>query len=242
MPEIFSSQSKSPTGSTTVVSKDEVHPPKKNHSEAKPHIVHHRSVDEYSEVMRHEHPNGNPLAAYSPKPHNAHFESQAESEHVVLLLRRHPITNLSWIFLTVLLLIAPIILQFVPFITFFPSMYQTVVLLGWYMIVFAYALEKFLTWFFNVMIITDERIVDIDFENLIYKRVSSAKIDNIEDITGTTGGFIRSLLNFGTVIVQTAGVEQEFDFHDIPHPDRVIKLLNELLLEEEREVLEGRVN
>ena len=241
MPEIFSATSQTPASDPEPLATQETIPVAQQ-SEPPKKRGHHRHVDEYSEVMRNEQPNGNPLAAYIAKPPRAHFESQAESEHVVLLLRRHPVTNIPWIVLTILLASVPFLLSFIPMFAFFPVRFQPVILMGWYMIVFAYALEKFLSWFFNVMIITDERIVDIDFENLIYKRISSAKTQNIEDVTGTTGGFIRSLLDFGTVIVQTAGVEQEFEFLDVPHPDRVIKLLNELLLEEERETLEGRVS
>lgn len=238
MSEAFSTKSKKSSKKADSTSPKASHSSDHTHSKGK----RHRHVDEYSEVMRHEHPTSNPLAAYVPKPNNAHFESQAESETIVLLLRRHPVTNIPWIVMALILAVVPIAIQFVPFFIFIPPNFYPIIILGWYMIVFAYTLEKFLTWFFNVMIITDERIVDIDFENLIYKRISSAKIDNIEDVTGVTGGFLRSMLNFGTVIVQTAGVEQEFEFLDVPHPDRVIKLLNELILEEEREALEGRAN
>src|SRR5690606_33517842 len=102
--------------------------------------------------------------------------------------------------------------------------------------------ESFLTWFFHVFIITDERIIDVDFISLIYKQVTSAKIDNIEDVSSITGGAVRSIFDFGTVQIQTAGARPEIAFEDVPHPSRVKRLLNELLLEEEREKIEGRVN
>lgn len=199
-----------------------------------------RALEDFSQVMREADVCENPLAAYAPKPAGLHFESQAETERVVMLLRRHPITNIRWILTAVVLSLAPQTLQFVPFLNFFPDQFQTFTVLGWYMLIFAYALENFLSWFFQVNIITDERIIDIDFYSLIFKKVSSAKLDNIEDITSSTGGFLRSLMNYGTVIVQTAATQQEFEFIDVPQPDKVIKLLNELLLEEEQEKLEGR--
>ena len=105
-----------------------------------------------------------------------------------------------------------------------------------------YALESFLTWFFNVFIVTDERLIDVDFLSLIYKNITAAKLDNIEDITAETGGAIRSIFNFGTVKVQTAGSQPEIEFEDVPQPAKVTRLLNELLLEEEREKIEGRAN
>jgi uncharacterized membrane protein YdbT with pleckstrin-like domain len=123
-----------------------------------------------------------------------------------------------------------------------PDTYQFAGLIIWYLLLTGFVLESFLTWFFNVYIITDERIIDVDFLSLIYRNISTAKIDNIEDVTATTGGAIQAMFDFGTVQIQTAAEKREFEFNDVPHPNRVSKLINELLLEEEREKVEGRVN
>jgi uncharacterized membrane protein YdbT with pleckstrin-like domain len=122
-----------------------------------------------------------------------------------------------------------------------PLGFRIVFLVLWYLFVTAFIFENFLSWYYNVYIITDERIVDVDFHSLLYKEVSQAKIDNIQDVTFVMGGLSRALFNFGDVFIQTAGEKREFDFDDIPHPDRVTKVLNELILEEEREKHEGRV-
>jgi hypothetical protein len=108
--------------------------------------------------------------------------------------------------------------------------------------VIGFAIESFIKWFYNVYIITDERIIDIDFHSLLFKDISSAKIDNIEDSTASTGGFWGSLFDYGTITIQTAAEKREFEFGSVPHPNKVAKLINELLLEEEREKLEGRVS
>jgi uncharacterized membrane protein YdbT with pleckstrin-like domain len=112
----------------------------------------------------------------------------------------------------------------------------------WYLMVLGFSIEAFLSWFFNAYIITDERVIDIDFLSLIYKNISSAKLDNIEDIIATSGGALRAIFDFGTVTIQTAGAEVEFDFEAVPFPSRVTALLNELLIEEEREKIEGRTH
>lgn len=202
----------------------------------------HRYVDEYSEVMRRERASSNPLNAFAPKPINTAFDSQQEEEHVVLLLRKHPITQLRWIFIAFLLILVPNLFPFLPVYTLAPPLYQLAVQALWFLLVTGFVIESFLGWFFNVYIITDERVVDVDFLSLIYKNVSSAKIDNIEDVTATTGGALRSVFNFGTVTIQTAAAQREFEFTDVPQPAKVTKLVNEMLLEEEREKIEGRVN
>ena len=92
-----------------------------------------------------------------------------------------------------------------------------------------------------MFIITDERRIDINFTNLIYKELSEAKIDNIEDVTYRQGGVLRAAFNFGDVVMQTAGREREFMIEGAPEPNRVVKIMNELKLEEEHEKMMGKV-
>lgn len=169
------------------------------------------------------------------------FENQEEEEKIVLLLRMHWLTNVPWVILAIILLLAPLALRFFPLISSLPPRYQLASLILWYLLLAAFVFERFLTWFFNVYIITDERIVDIDFYNLLYKEVSDAKIDKIQDITYKMGGAIRAIFNFGDVFIQTAGTELNFEFRAVPRPDRVVKILQELRTQEEIEALEGRI-
>lgn len=201
-----------------------------------------RYVDDYSEVMRQSAPSESLFDAFAPKPKNTSFDSQLDNEFVVLLLRKHPITQIKYVLITIGLLLMPILFSYVKLFAFLPARYQAAALMLWLLLVIGFVLESFLSWFFNCSIITDERVIDVDFESLIYKNISAAKLDNVEDITAVTGGAIRSMFDFGTIKIQTAAATTEFEFEDAPHPAKVTTLLNELLLEEEREKLEGRVN
>ena len=157
---------------------------------------------------------------------------------MVLLLRQHPIVNVPWILITILGLFAPILLNYVPILSFLPKDYQFIAVLGWYLLVSAYVLESFFFWYFNVYIVTTERVVDIDFYNLIYKKVSDADLTKIQDVTYSMGGVLRTLLNYGDVDIQTAGELPNFDFAAVPKPDRVAKILQELREEEEQETID----
>lgn len=200
-----------------------------------------RKPEDYSEVLRACEPTKSPLSAFLVQP-KINFESQEKNEKILLLLRKHFITNISWIFMVVLALFVPILLTYIPAFLLLPSRYQIVTIIVWYLAVFGFALEQFLSWYFQVYIITDERIIDYDFYSLLYKRVSKAKIDNVEDVTYEMGGFLASFFHFGNVYIQTAGEKLELDFEYVPNPELVSKLLNELMIEEEREKLEGRVS
>lgn len=165
---------------------------------------------------------------------------QQAEEKILLLLRRHIVTNISWVLTAVAMLLAPMLISQLSMPIDLPSRFVTATVVLWYLLTSAVVLEGFLSWYYNVFIITDERVIDVDFKNLIYKNVSAAKIDNIEDVTVQMGGAIRNVLNFGTVLIQTAGERVQFEFEDVPNPQEVSKFLNELILEEEQEKLEGR--
>lgn len=177
----------------------------------------------------------NPLSSYNYYPDNVTFENREREEQVVLLLRRHPITNASWIAAGILMLIAPIILTSFPILSFLPARFQLVAVLGWYLICFAFILEKFIVWFYDIFIITNERVLDIDFFNLIYKEVTDASLDKIQDVTYSVGGVSRAIFNYGDVVIQTAGETENLKFEGIPWPDRVAKILQDIRMEEKGE-------
>jgi uncharacterized membrane protein YdbT with pleckstrin-like domain len=179
------------------------------------------------------------LASFNYYPTKVNFETQEDNEQIVLLLRQHPIVNVRWIVVTILGIFAPIILNYFPLLASLPKNYQFMVVLGWYLLVTSYALQGFLYWFFNVYIVTTERVVDVDFYNLIYKKVSDADLGKIQDVSYNQGGVLRTLLNYGDVNVQTAGELPNFDFEAVPHPDRVAKILQDLRQEEEQETIDA---
>lgn len=183
----------------------------------------------------------NPFASLMIRPKKVTFDTQEKKEKIILLARRHLITNLKWVLIAIGMILLPnIIFRLFPEV-FSSFRFRTLALLIWYLLTFSYVFEQFLKWFFNVSIVTDERVVDIDFPTILYRDISSTKIDMVQDISVKMGGFIRSLFNFGDVYIQTAGEEREFVFEDIAQPERVIKILNQLILEEEQEKIEGRV-
>ena len=243
MPDIFDSAQLEPSEPQQAPSKEDVLSAVKEHrghAHAKKSTK--RSVNEYSQVMNGLEPETSPWSSFAAKPRWTAFSTQAPDEEILLLLRKHPLTQLGWIFVAIVIAVIPVIFSGIPFLEFLPPLYHFAVVLGWYMLLAGFVMESFLTWYFNVYIITDERIIDVDFLSLIYQNISSAKIDNIEDVTATKGGALRSVFDFGKVQIQTAAEKREFEFEDVPHPSKVTKLLNELMIEEEVEKIEGRVN
>jgi len=182
-----------------------------------------------------------PLASYCFYPDNIGFANADANEKILLLLRRHPITNFPWVCMAFLLVVAPSVFSLLPLFASISPGYQITFTLIWYMVTMAYVLEKFLHWFFNVDIVTDERIIDISFYNLMYREITEAGADEIQEVTVRPAGGVMSFFEFGDVVIQTAAETPRVIFTNVPQPEKVAKVLRELQIQEETEKLEGRI-
>jgi len=183
----------------------------------------------------------NPLAAFNYFPSKMDFINKDPEEEIVLILRRHPITNLKWMVISFGMIIFPAFASILPIFETIPANILFLILMFWYMVTLVYIFENFLNWFFSVNIVTDERLFDVDFYNLIYRKITDANIDQIQDVTVQIGGGLRTMFNYGDVIIQTAAEIPEIEFEAVPMPDQVAKVLRGLRVQEEVEKLEGRI-
>ena len=166
------------------------------------------------------------LHSYCLRP-DVHFESQAADEDVILVLRAHPITQIPWIFNTFLFFALLIILNFfLPLILSPAQIIFTNIGLSFFII--SYFFYNFIQWFFNVGIITNQRILDVDFADIVYKEITEARLERVEDITSKGGGFLETFFNYGDLFVQTAGTELNIEFLNIPNPGDVVRIIEDL--------------
>jgi hypothetical protein len=185
---------------------------------------------------------GHALSAWLVLPSKkVKFETQEPEEEILVILRKHWLTNLPWLLTAIILFLAPAVLRFFPLLEAFPFKFQLMFVVIWYLILLMYVFERFLAWFFNVAIITDERIIDVDFLNLTTKKVADADLDKIQDVAYTHFGAFGTIFNFGDVSVQTAAEQREFIFEKVPNPASVASILQRLRTEEKIEAIEGRV-
>ena len=131
-------------------------------------------------------------------------------------MRKHIITNLGWVLLTSLLLLLPPLLivetlgfSFIEVLGLTPQTAAAIVF-TWYLFVLGFAFEQFMVWYFNLYIVTNHRVVDVDFFHLLYKTISAADLDDLEDVTFRMGGIFQALFNYGDIELQTAGTVTQF--------------------------------
>jgi len=171
--------------------------------------------------------------AYAEYPKDCLFEGQDPNEKILLLLRAHPITNLSWILASIIVFFVPFLVPRVMLFLGFdlgvlPQTFQLILLIINYLLVLIIVYEGFLYWYFNVTLVTNEKVVDIDFAQLLYKGVDLAPLTKIEETDSVIAGIVGTIFNFGNVKIQTAGATVAIEMKNIPKPSLVADLILDL--------------
>lgn len=173
-----------------------------------------------------------------------HFHGQKENEQIVLMVRRHWFNILEQFFVVFLMILLLIGSWFILPI-FFPSVITSSfnVLLDFLRNLFGMFIwiTFFLIWidyYFDVWIITDKRVVNIEQKGLFNRQVSELELVRIQDITTEVVGIIPTMLNYGDVFIQTAAEKERFIFRQVPDPygikDTLMNLQKKRNLEDAR--------
>lgn len=178
--------------------------------------------------------------AYVQNPQNCSFEGQNPNEKILLLLRAHPITNIPWIILAAFIFIVPFFAQRISLFFGFslnslPPTFLLIFLIINYLLVLIIAFEGFLNWYFNVYIVTDKNIIDVDFHSILFKNIDVAPLRNVEDASSSMGGILNSIFHYGNVFIQTAGATKSIDLFSVPRPHHVA----DFILDEAHKIHQG---
>jgi uncharacterized membrane protein YdbT with pleckstrin-like domain len=173
----------------------------------------------------------NSTASFCAFPAGVSFNGQDSGEQIILMVRRHPAVYIPHALLFLLLLISPAFL--------FPIYNQILgpanlgLWLGSSLVIILFAItlavDSYLKWYYTVNIITDERIIDVDFNNILYHKFAEAQLEKIEDVSHKPVGIFSSIFDYGNVYIQTAGAKPEFVFDSVPRARDVQDTLLDLL-------------
>ena len=175
------------------------------------------------------------LGQFVKEPRGVRFDGQDNEEKILLFLRQHVIVNIKWILITALLILAIPVFEFLLSLggtsmgQLIPAKYNFVIRLLLGLFTFGYFFENFLNWYFNSYIITNKRVIDIDFYGITHRRFSEAPLRNIEDITNQISGFGQVIFHYGDVSIQTAAEAREITFENVPDPDKVQDIVSDLI-------------
>lgn len=96
----------------------------------------------------------------------------------------------------------------------------------------------FLIWidyYFDIWIITTEKIINIEQKGLFVRKVSEIKYEKIQDVSVEVTGMLETVINFGDVFVQTAADTDNINFRKISDPYAVKNLIVSLQKKKESE-------
>jgi len=155
---------------------------------------------------------------------NNTFEGILEEEKTILILRKH----ILFLYLPIFFFLFLVSLLFFIIQIFSSSVfYLKFSSLIWFLfIVFCSILWlalfiNLMIYSLNVLILTNKRVIQIETKGLFNYERNDLEIDKIQDITIEIKGLLANLLNFGDILIQTAGTEIKFKISSLPRPLKV---------------------
>lgn len=166
----------------------------------------------------------------APVEKKRHFKEQFEDEEVLLVFRKHPIVMRKGLIFGMLGLLAgplyTLLLTFVhsdnpPSMTFF-----FISLLVGFGLGAIIMLPYWIRWYFSVYVMTSQRFIQ-QTRSLLQVNVVDLGLEQIQMINYQISGLQETLLNFGTIIVQT--YVGDLIIRDVHRPARVQKKMVHIL-------------
>ncbi len=155
-----------------------------------------------------------------------------KDEVLITEIRKHPI-GLFFIYLTGLsiVLLFALMLYVVGFSAGFSSAFDgagisgdsargVIALLGFVLIVGAVIVMTIqaILYVNNVIFVTSEKIAQVLYLTLFNRKISQLSIGDVQDVTVTQKGILAHIFNYGTLVIETAGEQQNYTFTYIPDP------------------------
>lgn len=142
-----------------------------------------------------------------------------DGEQVLLEVRKHWFLLFARTWFLPLLAVLPMVgflvialsdIKF-PFEVTMDRVWLTVFLYAiWLLILWHVAFIFWTDYYLDAWFVTPERIIDIDQKGVFAREISSTRFERVQDVTTDVSGVFATLLNFGTMTVQSAGDVREF--------------------------------
>jgi hypothetical protein len=152
-----------------------------------------------------------------------YFEDQFEDEEVLFVFRKHPVVmRRGFVLAMVAILLGTVPSLFNPaYSTYFIGLAVGIVVGALIM------LPSWISWYFSVFIVTDQRLIQITQKGLFHRSVIDMRLNQIQMVNYQVAGIQETLLGFGTIMMQT--FVGDLVIHEIHHPAAIQKKLLEIL-------------
>lgn len=151
-------------------------------------------------------------------PFEITLENQADDEEILKVWRHHPFTFIGPALRILAFAAIPLLLLIVTGFALFSSIILFVLFLAILAITVTYAAHEWVSWYSDIFVLTNYRVVDVQQEGFFSRKFSEAALASIQDVSHEVSGIFHTMLNFGDVLVQTAGTEAKIKMRDIADP------------------------
>ncbi|HAL49973.1 MAG: hypothetical protein UU40_C0019G0006 [Candidatus Uhrbacteria bacterium GW2011_GWD2_41_121] len=165
--------------------------------------------------------------------------NQERDESPILFLRRH------WTEVAKIVLLLIILSAVVYVIYYFLSengadwsgymgQFSSLLLSIYAFFVLAVLLSMFSDYYLDTWIVTTNRIINIEQRGLFSRVISELHLNQVQDVTAETRGFLQTILSYGDVYIQTAGARERFIFKTVNDPEIVKQKITDLVAKDKR--------
>lgn len=159
------------------------------------------------------------------EPPAKYFDDQLEGEEVLFVFRKHPIVMRKGLIAAMF----AILLGTVPSLVRPEYAYLLGGLAAGFILATLIFLPFWITWYYSVFIVTDQRIIQITQKGLWKRSVVDIGLSQVQMVNYEVGGLEETLLGFGTIMMQT--FVGDLIIHDVHHPAKIQKKLLTILRE-----------
>ncbi len=156
------------------------------------------------------------------------FPDQQPDEEVFVYARRYWVAFLPVLLFTLLVTVLGLVMIF--FLANGGIDRNIVVLTGsgFLLLMLVLILIEFFDFYFDLHIVTDRRVVDIDQRRLFDRQIAKLLLEDVQDVETSVKGILPTFFNYGDVTIQTAGTKPNFIFNQIQHPKEVAAIILDL--------------
>lgn len=151
------------------------------------------------------------------------FEGQRQGEEILLIFRRHFLSNRRGLlaFLIILITFSS------PYLIWSDNLKLLMVAAGGFVFGLLVIFYHIILWRFNYVLITNQRIRQISQKNFFKKNVIDLRLSKIHSISYSVPGFLAEIFHFGTILIKT--MVGDLIINNVNRPEKVYNILQDAI-------------
>lgn len=160
-----------------------------------------------------------------------YFPGHSSDEQVALFIRRHWMAFLAWPVLAMIVLGVTTLAVFLLWQQ--PATSAPVVGRAWMILFYAMftlsilfiLLRAWMSYYLDVTIVTERRLVNIEQHGIFVRRISEQSLLRVQDVSARQSGALQHFLQYGSLYIETAGDQPNFELKNIPRPREIAQTI-----------------